>query len=316
MSAHATILASTWNDGLFVLSADGIAHELPGRTVRGLSDDLTGGAFAAVDDRHLFQRRPSGHWSRVASSEHILSVTFAVGDRVYVGTDDARVLVLDDRGELIRIDSFDSIEGRASWFAGTAIIDGKEVGPPLGIRSLSGAPKGRVFANVHVGGVPRSLDGGATWEPTIGVELDAHEVRVSPVNDDLVAVATAMGLCISWDGGETWSMQSDELHATYCSAVAVTADDIFVAASEHHFSTEGAIYRRSVKPSDDRLEKVEGGLPKWLAGISDTSCIACNGEEMALISAQGQVFCSSDAGHTWNPLDQAVPGVSSVLLVR
>lgn len=310
------ILASTWNNGVFVLNSEGLVHELPKRTVRGLSDDLAGGAFAAVDDHNLFQRKPSGVWNRVASSEHVLSVTFAVDDKVYVGTDDARVLILDEQGNLNQIDCFDSIQGRDAWFAGTAIVDGNEVGPPLGIRSLSGAANGRIFANVHVGGIPRSIDSGATWEPTIDVDLDAHEVRVSPINNNLVVAATASGLCTSWDGGDSWSVQSAGLHAPYCSAVAVTANHIFVAASESHFSQEGAIYRRSVEPSSDHFEKVVAGLPNWLAGIADTSCITSSGDEMALVSAGGEVFMSADAGRNWSKMEEKLTGVSSVLIVR
>lgn len=42
----------------------------------------------------------------------------------------------------------------------------------------------------------RALNSGATWEPAIDVNLDAHEVRVSPTNHNLVAAATASGLCV------------------------------------------------------------------------------------------------------------------------
>lgn len=201
MVTSPTILASTWSNGVFILDEDCLSHELPKRTVRGLSHDRIGGAYAAVDGRHLFQRKPSGAWTCLASSESILSVTFAVDDKVYVGTDDAQILRLNEHDELERIDSFDSIEGRETWYAGTAMLDGKEVGPPLGVRSLSGAERGRLFANVHVGGMPRSEDGGATWTPTIDVNLDAHDVRVSPYNRDIIVAATAFGLCMCWDGG-------------------------------------------------------------------------------------------------------------------
>jgi len=320
MVTSPTILASTWNNGVFVLDEGGLSHELPKRPVRGLSHDPAHdqfcGAYASVDNRHLYHRKPSGEWTRLATSEFVLSVTFAVDDQVYAGTDDARVLRLNDHGEFDQIDSFDTIAGRATWFAGTAIIDGKEIGPPLGVRSMSGAANGRLFANVHVGGIPRSEDGGATWTPTIDAELDAHEVRVSPYNNTIIAAATAFGLCISWDGGNTWSVQTEGLHAPYCSAVAVTEDHIFVAASESHFSQDGAIYRRSTDPSKARLEKVGAGLPKWLGGIADTSCIASNGNDMALISTSGGIFTSTDSGHNWRKRDETVAGVSSVLIVR
>jgi len=316
MVTNLTILASTWNNGVFVLDESGLSHELPKRIVRGLSHDLAGGAYAVVDDRYLFQRTCSGEWKRLASSEYALSVTFAVDNKVYAGTDDARILLLNEHGEFDQIDDFDSIEGRDSWFAGTAIIDGKEVGPPLGIRSMSGAANGRLFANVHVGGIPRSEDGGATWYPTIDVELDVHEVRVSPYNNSIIAAATASGLCMSWDAGHSWSVQTDGLDDPYCSAVAVTADHIFVAASADHFSQEGAIYRRSTDPFKARLEKVGAGLPDWLGGIADTSCIASNGDDMTVVSASGEVFTSIDSGHNWQKREETVAGVSSVLIIR
>ena len=316
MVTSPTILASTWNNGVFVMGEGGLSHELPKRTVRGLSHDQVGGAYAAVDEIYLYQRKPSGEWERLASSESVLSVTFAVGDKVYAGTDDAQVLRLNAQGGFDRIDGFDSIEGRESWLAGTAIIDGKEVGPPLGVRSMSGAANGHLFANVHVGGIPKSEDGGATWTPTIDVELDAHEVRVSPYNSNIIAAATAFGLCISWDAGKSWSVQTEGLHDPYCSAVAITVDHIFVAASEGHFTQEGALYCRSVDPSKAMLEKLGAGLPNWLKGIVDTSCIASNENDIALVSAGGEVFTSIDSGRNWRKREETVAGVSSVLIVR
>ena len=315
MKKSTSILASTWNDGLFVIEPTDISHELPGHSVRGLSDDLEGGVFAVVDNHSLFRRDRDGTWNCCAKSEYPLSVTFALGDQVFVGTDDARVLLLGERGALEQIDSFDSIDGRNKWFAGTFMVDGKEVGPPLGIRSMSGASNGCLLANVHVGGIPRSVDSGATWVPTIDVELDVHEVRVSPYNNNLVVAASAAGLCISYDAGVNWTTHSKGLHDPYCSAVAVTRSNIFVACSEGHFTQNGAIYRRSIEPDGKDLEKVAGGLPNWLRGIADTSCIASRGDEMAIVSANGDVFLSTDAGVSWLKGPEMVAGVSSVQIV-
>lgn len=315
MTIHPTILASTWNNGVFVLGEGGLSHELSGRSVRGLSHDLAGGVYAAVDERFLYRRHPSAAWTCLAASGSVLSVTLALGDNVYAGTDDAQVLRLNEQGEFDRIDNFNMIEGRQTWFAGRALIDGKEVGPPLGVRSMSGAAAGSLFANVHVGGIPMSKDGGATWTPTIDVELDAHEVCVSPYDNNVIAAATASGLCISWDGGRSWSIETEGLKAPYCSAVAVTANHIFLAASENHFSQDGGIYRRSIDPAKTGLEKLGAGLPQWLGGIVDTSCIAVNGTDMALISAQGQVFTSTDSGQNWRKRQETISDVSSVLIL-
>ena len=39
-----------------------------------------------------------------------------------------------------------------------------------------------VLAAVHVGGIPRSTDGGETWAPTVPIEYDVHEVRIAPAD--------------------------------------------------------------------------------------------------------------------------------------
>ncbi len=316
METPSTTLASTWTNGVFVFGSRELTHELPGRSVRGLSHDNSRGAYAVVDGHGLYQRSPEGVWREIATSSSVLSVTYAIDESVFVGTDgDAQILRLTERGELEPMESFHSVQGRDSWFAGTFIVDGKEVGPPLGVRSLSGIEGGCLLANVHVGGIPRSADGGRTWAPTIEIDVDAHEVRASPFRRDLVVAATAVGLGISWDSGVSWTVSAEGLHAPYCSAVAITESEIFVAASESHFSEQGAIYRRPLSPSDAPMEKVASGLPEWLGGIVDTCCIASRQRELVIVTARGEVFGSSDAGESWQERDVTIPGVSSVLMV-
>ena len=57
-----------------------------------------------------------------------------------------------------------------------------------------------VLANVHVGGIQRSTDGGVTWRPTIEVDSDVQEVRALPSQLRIVIAASAIGLYISRDG--------------------------------------------------------------------------------------------------------------------
>ena len=69
---------------------------------------------------------------------------------------------------------------------------------PLDHRNADGSV---LLANVHVGGIPRSTDGGVTWQPTIDVDSDVHEVRAHPHRSGVVMAAAAIGLCASRDGG-------------------------------------------------------------------------------------------------------------------
>ena len=217
-------------------------------------------------------------------------------------------------GALEQLRGFDAVAGRETWYAGSAVINGQRVGPPLGIRSITATPDGAVLlANVHVGGVPRSTDGGATWQPTIDVDSDVHEVRAHPNRPGVVMAAAAIGLCTSRDGGLTWDVEQEGLHAAYCSAVAFAGDDVLVSASSDHFAAQGAIYRRPVD-GHGPLVAVAGGLPEWIDGIADTGCIAARGSAVAIADRRGNLYLSGDTGRSWSRRADGLALPSSVLV--
>ena len=309
-----TVLVATWGDGLFVVGGETSAQELVHQSVRAIAPDGHGGALAIVDGRSVRRRAPDGAWSTIATTEFELSCCVAVGDVIYVGTDNARVLRVDADGALEPLRGFDAMAGRDTWYAGSAVINGQRVGPPLGVRSITATPDGAVLlANVHVGGVPRSTDGGATWQPTIDVDSDVHEVRAHPNRPGVVMAAAAIGLCTSRDGGLTWDVEQEGLHASYCSAVAFAGDDVLVSASLDHFAAQGAIYRRPVD-GHGPLVAVAGGLPKWIGGIADTGCIATHGAAVAIADRNGNLYLSGDTGRSWSSRTYGFPLPSSVLI--
>lgn len=308
------ILVSTWTDGLFTISGKEREQELVGQPVRGLTTDRRGGAIAIVAGHELRRRTPNGEWTTIISSESDLSCCMAVGDLIYVGTDDARIIRISDNGEFEWLNGFDRVAGRDTWFAGSAIIDGKRVGPPLGIRSVAAVSDGSVlFANVHVGGIPRSMNGGTTWEPTIDIHTDVHEVSVCQADPRIAAAASAVGLCISRDSGATWTIESEGLHATHCSAVAFSGDDIIFSAAASPFVDEGRIYRRPIRP-DGSIAAVEGGMPPWTQGAADTGCIAANGSSLAIADRGGNLYLSDDFGRNWSCTNRGLPAPSGVLI--
>jgi photosystem II stability/assembly factor-like uncharacterized protein len=236
----------------------------------------------------------------------------AAGEAIYVGTDDAHVLCVTANGRIDTLGGFDAVPGRDAWYAGSALIDGQLVGPPLGIRSIAATADGAVLlANVHVGGVPRSTDGGAAWQPTIDIDSDVHEVCTHPVHPEIVVAAAAIGLCISRDGGAKWSVEQDGLHALYCSAVAFVGNDILVAASADHFAAQGAVYRRPIA-GECPLAPLGSGFPAWTSGIVDTGCIAARASSVSVVDKGGNLYVSADAGRTWSQRAGGLPAVSSV----
>ena len=307
------VIVATWADGVFVVGAE-TRHELAGHAVRGLISDRRGGQLAIVDGTRLERRAADGTWQLLAQSSVGLACCLVLPEAILVGTDDARVLRLTDAGELEAIPSFDRVAGRDTWYAGTAVVDGKVVGPPLGVRSMCATCDDRtVLVNVHVGGISRTSDGGRSWHPTIEVDADVHQVCAHPERPAWLAAAAAVGLCISTDGGATWSKEHDGLHAPHCSAVAFSGDQVLVSASTDPFSPQGAVYRRSVTAGGP-LRPFDAGLPRWLEGSPDTACIATRDDDIAIVDRGGCLYRSSDRGQSWSAHTARLPVPSSVVL--
>lgn len=170
---------------------------------------------------------------------------------------DGRVLAAAEPGARLTLDgeplaSFDSAPTKDEWHTPWG-------GPPE-VRSISVTPEGTVFVNVHVGGILRSDDGCQTWEATIDLHADVHQVLA--LGGGLVLAACGDGgLAVSRDGGSTWRFCTDGLRETYCRAVGVHGDDVFVSASGGPRGNRSAVYRRPLDDDDAPFEMVVDGLP-------------------------------------------------------
>jgi hypothetical protein len=300
--------------GLYELDGDGAEPRVAGGQVADLAVSAlavgAGGArWALADGTDVLRSNDGGPWMRVAGSEGVeLTCLLPVEGRLLVGAEEARLLELEDLvagGPLERVRSFDQAPGREHWYTPWG-------GPPA-VRSMARDWAGRLHVNVHVGGIPRSTDGGVTWEPTIDIDADVHQVLAHPRLPDLVLAATARGLGRSDDGGDLWTEHADGLYAPYSRAVAVAGETVLVSASEGPSGRRAAVYRAPLE-AGGAFERCRTGLPEWFDANIDTGCLAAEGETVAFGTAAGSLFVSGDAGATWVERATGLPTVRAVAL--
>ena len=276
------------------------AVQLAGRSVDAVVRD--GDELWAIVDRSEIWHAPEGDWRRVASLEGHEATCIAMTDAIHVGSSEARLFRLSD-GALEPIAGFDDAEGRADWYTPWG-------GPPA-TRSMSEWGDD-VYVNVHVGGILHTDDHGRSWQPTIGIDADVHQVATTRT---LVLAACAGGLATSADRGTTWTMRSDGLEATYSRAVVVCGDTVLVSASDGPRGGRGAVYRGGL--ADGPFERCTTGLPEWFDDNIDTFWLDAlnDGSFAAFCTSDGRLFGSEDAGSTWRELASDLGAVRHILVL-
>jgi photosystem II stability/assembly factor-like uncharacterized protein len=301
------ILVGT-DDGLHVWNGVGVARvdELAGREVWAL---VRHGErwWAIVGGREVWRSEEGDRWSPAAvvpKGKPKATCLAATPAGLLIGTARAHLLRL-EHDRLVPAPSFDEAEGRDTWYT--------PWGSPADVRSISAGADGAVYVNVHVGGVVRSTDGGTSWQPTLDIEHDVHQVLAAPARRGLVLVAAADGFGLSEDGGQSWRWENDGLHAHYCRAVALAGDTVLLSASTGHRGRRATVYRRRLD-GGERFERCPSGLPEWFADNVDTGCLVVRGQTAVIGTEDGCVFLSEDAGEHWDTLAKGLAPVRSVAL--
>lgn len=278
-------------------TAEGLIEPGRGTTVPG-PIRVFGDAALSAGGRLLWHR--GGEWHELGTAPGALCAVDAPGG-LLVGTEGAHLLRAGSHG-LKKLTAFERVAGRDEWYT--------PWGEPPETRSLACTTDNVLFANVHVGGIARSADGGRSWTPTIDIETDVHQVRAVPGRPELVIAAAAVGLCISRDAGVTWTIAADGLHATYCRAIAVAGDSVVISASEGNRGRKSAIYRAALD-GDPLFERITD----WIDGNVDTNTLDAVEDRIVFGTRDGRVIESLDAGASWTVAMSRLAPVTSVTLV-
>lgn len=239
-----------------------------------------------------------------------LNCMLPMGEKVLLGGADAHILDLYTNSEgdggraMSRNVSFESAPGRDTWYT--------PWGGPPDVRSLAVDVDGTIYVNVHVGGIVRLRPGEETWQDTMDIDADVHQVVAHPDVPGLVMAATARGLAITTDGGSHWAFHAAGLHAAYSRAVTLSGDRIYISVARGSRGNEAAVYRTDTGGTDPN--RCENGLPAWFSTNVDTGCLAAKGQLVVIGDAAGTVYRSDDAGETWKLAAEALPAVTCVAI--
>ena len=278
---------------LVVGTERGVLREHAGPTgpITAVAAASDGGIWAIEDGVSLWHIDTFGALKMADVPDGTARVLAVDGDDVWVGGSDAGLWRWLD-GDLRRVESFDRAPTHDRWYT--------PWGGPPDVFAVA-ARDGAVFVNVHVGGILRSLDGGASWHPTIDLAADVHDVAIDP-HGDVWAATGGRGLVHSSDRGETWTSYTDGLHSSYAIAVTPTADGALVFAASGPRSRDGLLYRLD----GDRLVVSSDGLPESFGGTIWSARLASNGDRAAIATPDGIVFASDDGGRSWTSATDGV----------
>jgi len=292
------ILAAT-TDGIFEWPNE--VRSIRGTEVNALA--LAGNLHYALAAPATVLHDDGEGWREIASVRDVrANCLIPATSGLLAGTSDAHLLK-EDGGRFVTLDAFESAPGRAEWFT--------PWGGPPDVRSLAEDDRGVIYCNVHVGGILRSGDGGATWSPTIEIRSDVHEVTTTA---EKVLAATAWGLASSSDRGDSWEFDDESLHATYARAVVVSGDVVVMSVSSGPRGDASTLYRRPLD-APGSFVRCGGELPEWFAENIDTGCLAASGETVAFGTEDGELFLSDDSGETFTRVADNLASVRWVELL-
>jgi photosystem II stability/assembly factor-like uncharacterized protein len=280
-------------------------------------DDMRTATFDPRDPSKLFtggrgtglHRSSDGGatWEAVELPEaDVFSVAVsAAGGAVYAGTEPSRLFVSRDGGHAFEeLEGLQEIPSREDWSF-----------PPRPytshVRWIAPHPatSALLLVGIELGGVMRSVDGGASFEDhPEGAVADVHALAWHPEQSDRAYEAGGGGAAWTHDRGETWRRLDAGRSRDYCWGLAVDptdADCWFVSAatsaSRAHGSgdSDAAVYRSR---DGGAWERVGEGLPDSLHAFP--YALAATEEALWVGLGDGRIFRSGDQGERFTDIER------------
>ena len=257
---------------------------------------------AALADGDVAVIGPDGVDRRTSGVEDEIHCIHVLGESppaLLIGTEPAHLYLLEDGQPARRVEPFDRLAVRDDWYTPWG-------GPPA-VRSLARTGED-VYADIHVGSIVRSADGGRSWAPVApGLHPDVHQVAVCPAAPERVYANTADAVFVSEDRGDSWHHRAAGLPSRYGRAIAVHPDDpdCLLASVSRGPRAEGTGQLFRSGDAGRSWEHAADGFPAATQDNVDTFHVAFDAGGTAWASVEERLYRSGDRGRGWSVAWQA-----------
>jgi photosystem II stability/assembly factor-like uncharacterized protein len=250
-------------------------------------------------------------------------------DEVYAGVEDAALFRSADGGQ-----SWEELSGLRGHGSGPHWAPGAG-GMCLHTIILDPTDPERMYIAISAAGAFRTDDGGKSWrpinnglrslhipDPAAEVGHCVHHIAMHPSRPGVLFMQKHWDVMRSDDAGDSWQEVSGNLPTDFGFAIDVHAHEpetIYVApikSDSEHFPLDGklAVYRS--RTGGNEWEAMTKGLPQkdcYVNVLRDAMAVDTLDEcGIYFGTTGGQVYCSPDAGESWEPIVRDLPGVLSV----
>src|SRR5690242_1439457 len=250
-------------------------------------------------------------------------------DTVYAGVEDAALFKSKDGGR-----TWQELSGLRGHGTGPKWQPGAG-GMCLHTVLLDPSNPNGIYIAISAAGAFRTDDGGKTWkpinkglhsqyipDPNAEIGHCVHHVALNPKRPNVLFMQKHWDVMRSNNGGDSWTEISGNLPTDFGFVIDVHAHELEtiyvvpIKSDSEHFVHEGKLRVYRSKTGGNEWEPLTKGLPQsncFVNVLRDAMAVdSLDNCGVYFGTTGGQVYCSADAGDSWNPIVRDLPSVLSV----
>ncbi len=299
----------------------------PGGMPKGESNKFVYDAAAAPLTTHQWYDGTQHPWEfkRVWHLEPSLSDA----DTIYAGVEDAALFRSTDGGQ-----NWHELPGLRGHGTGPKWQPGAG-GMCLHTVILDPSNPDRIYIAISAAGAFRTDDGGKSWKPinkglyskyipnpTSEIGHCVHHIAMNPTRPGVLFMQKHWDVMRSDNAGDQWTKISGNLPTDFGFVIDVHSHEpetvyvIPIKSDGEHYVMDGKLRVYRSRTGGNEWEALTKGLPQencYVNVLRDAMAVdkldKCG---IYFGTSGGQVYCSADAGDSWNPIVRDLPGVLSV----